>query len=109
MFDRLKGLGSGLAVFGLAVGGVKELGGALSGLGSDAMAAQQVSAQTQAVLASTGGAAGLTAKQIGDLAGSLSKLTPYEDEAIQSAENVLLTFTQIGSDVLPDATKAALD
>lgn len=70
---------------------------------------QNAIAQTNAVLQSTGGIAGVTAKQVDDLSKSFEKSTTYSDEAVRSAENVLLTFTNISSKVLPDATAAVLD
>ena len=69
----------------------------------------KVGRQTNAVLKSTKGAAGLSAKAIGDLAQALSEKTAVDDEAIQSAENLLLTFTKIGKDTFPTATAAVLD
>jgi hypothetical protein len=70
---------------------------------------QQVLKQTETVLNSTGGAAGMTAAKIRELAESLSASTTYEDEAIQSAENLLLTFTKVGKETFPAATQAILD
>lgn len=35
--------------------------------------------------------------------------TRFSDEAVQSAQNILLTFTQIGHKALPDTTEAVLD
>ena len=69
----------------------------------------KVGRQTNAVLKSTKGAAGLTAKSIENLAQKLSEKTAVDDEAIQSAENLLLTFTKIGKDTFPAATAAVLD
>ena len=69
----------------------------------------KVGRQTNAVLKSTKNAAGLSAKAIGDLAQALSEKTAVDDEAIQSAENLLLTFTKIGKDTFPAATAAVLD
>jgi len=69
----------------------------------------KVGRQTNAVLKSTKGAAGLSAKAISDLAQALSEKTAVDDEAIQSAENLLLTFTKIGKDTFPAATAAVLD
>jgi hypothetical protein len=70
---------------------------------------EAVVAQTEAVIKSTGGAAGLTAKQIGDLASGFSRATTYVNDTVQSAENLLLTFTSIGGSVIPDATQIVLD
>lgn len=65
--------------------------------------------QTEAVLASTNHAIGMSAKEIGDLATELQNVTPFADEVIQSGENLLLTFTNIGKDVFPQATETMLD
>ena len=65
--------------------------------------------QLEAVIKSTGGAAGVTADQARELAGSLSLVTNFGDDAILSGENLLLTFTNIGKDVFPRATEAMLD
>jgi hypothetical protein len=56
---------------------------------------ERVGRQTNAVLKSTGGAAGVSAKQVGDLATAISRKTGIDDEAIQSGENLLLTFTNV--------------
>lgn len=66
-------------------------------------------AQTNAVLKSTGQIAGVTAEQVTHLATSLQKSTTFSDEAVRSSENLLLTFTNIGKNIFPDATKAVLD
>lgn len=77
--------------------------------------AQKVMAQTDAVIKSTGASANVTAGEVEGLAGALSKKTGIDDEAIQSGENLLLTFTNIrnevgeGNDVFDQATVAALD
>lgn len=75
------------------------LGGALVEGAKKSMEAfeesQKVQAQTAAVLRSTGHAAGVTSKDITALAQSLSLKVGIDDEAIQSSENLLLTFRQI--------------
>ncbi len=107
------GLLGGFKDLGLGIFGISQTfdvaKGAIEGLIGPAIDAQQVASQTAAVLKSTGGAAGLTADDISGLAGELSKLTPFEDEAIQSAENLLLTFTGIGGDIMPQATETVLN
>lgn len=70
---------------------------------------QDVTAQTEAVIASTGGAAGITAEEVRKLAEQYENLTGVDDKVIQDAENVLLTFTKIGKDAFPGAMEAALD
>ena len=66
-------------------------------------------AQLNAVLKSTGGVAGVTSQAAQDLAANLQKVTTFGDEAIIPAESLLLTFTKIGQDIFPDATKIVLD
>src|SRR3990167_7350378 len=76
---------------GLAKGGALALVGALKYSIDQAAEAQVVMAQTEAVIKSTGGAAGISAGQISDLAESLSNLSTFDDESIQKTANVLLT------------------
>ena len=72
-------------------------------------------AQTQAVIDSTGGAAGKTAEDVLDLANELSNLSGAAHENIVEGQNMLLTFTNIrneageGNDVFDQTTKALLD
>jgi phage-related protein len=105
---------AGLAKAG-AVAGIAALTAAVK-IGVEEWAeAEKVTAQTEAVLKSTGGAAKVTAKEVEKLAESLMKKSGVDDEAIQSGENVLLTFTNIrneagkGNDIFNQTTAAALD
>lgn len=76
---------------------------------------EKVAAQTAAVLKSTGGAANVSAKDIDGLATSISNKSGMDDEAVQSAENLLLTFTKVrnetgkGNDVFTQATSTVAD
>jgi phage-related protein len=85
------------AVAGLAIG-AKAIGFVGDSL-AEAREAQKVGAQTEAVLKSTAKAAGINAEQIGKMATRLSNFTGIDDEAIQSGENLLLTFTNIRNEV----------
>ena len=103
-------------VSGLAAGAfnaVKDAAGAMVGFVTDsvkeAMEAEDIQAQLNAVLKSTGGIAGVTADQVNALAASLAKETRFSDDAIVSGQNMLLTFTNIGKDVFPRATETILD
>ncbi|HUV73872.1 MAG TPA: phage tail length tape measure family protein [Anaerolineae bacterium] len=89
--------------------GVQKLTGFLSDCTAKAKEQAAVEAQLDAVLKSTGGAAGVTADEIKDLASELQKTTNYGDEATISAANMLMTFTAIGKEVLPDTIKAVQD
>lgn len=103
---------AGLAAGAFAAAGV---GSAIKGALDAAAEAQKVSAQTGAVVKSTGGAAGVTADHVGDLAHKLQLMSGVQDETIQSGQNMLLTFTGIkngvgeGNDIFDQATKAMLD
>jgi phage-related protein len=121
-----------------AAGGVKGLGANVKGLGKAALAAggvagfaflaasvktgaeemsnaQRVSAQTDAALKSTGKTAHVTAGDVDALATSIMNKSGIDDEAVQSAENMLLTFTNVrnevgkGNDVFNRATQAVAD
>ena len=76
---------------------------------------EAISKRTANILQTTGGAANVTAAQISNLATQLSKKSGIDDEAIQSGENLLLTFTNVrnevgkGNDVFTQATKLAVD
>lgn len=80
-----------------------------------ALAAQQISQQTNAVIKSTGGAANVTSGQVDNLANSLKNKTSIDDDVIKSGENMLLTFTNIrneagkGNDIFNQTTKAMTD
>lgn len=69
----------------------------------------QVQAQLASVLKSTGQAAGLTAKEINEMAAGLSKATTFSQGQIVAGQNLLLTFTRIGKDVFPAATETILN
>ena len=75
----------------------------------NASKAEDRMAQMNAVLKSTGGAAGMTKQQLIDLADAQSKLTTYSKGANEESENLLLTFTNIGKKTFPDALKTVND
>ena len=66
-------------------------------------------AQLNAALKSTHGVAGLTAKELTNMASALQKQTRFGDEAIINAQSLLLTFTKVGKDVFPDAIETILN
>jgi len=92
-----------------AAAGATGLAVALKSSVEAAMESQRVETQLNAVLKSTGGIAGVTAEAAKDLAANMQRLTTYDDEAVLSAENVLLTFTKIGKDIFPQATESVLN
>ena len=68
-----------------------------------------VMAKQEAILKATGYAAGVTAKQLSEMAAIESKKTGIDDEAIANAQSMMLTFRNIGKDEFPRAMRAALD
>lgn len=92
-----------------AVVGVGALGAVLKSSVDDAMEAEEATAQLNATIKSTKGVAGMTAKAVEDQALAFSKLTRYEDDTIAANSAVMLTFTNVGKDIFPRATKATLD
>lgn len=71
---------------------------------------EKVTAQTNAVIKSTHGVAGETAKAIIDLSNKYEDLNAtIDNKVIQSAENLLLTFTSVRKNAFEPALQAALD
>jgi acid phosphatase family membrane protein YuiD len=82
---------------------------------TEAEESRRVGRLTAQVIKSTGGAAKITAAQVGNLATAISNKTGIDDEAIQSGANLLLTFTGIrnevgkGNDIFNQATQTITD
>ena len=100
---------AGFLAAGAVTAGFNVFRSQLGSVFSEAREAREIGLQTAAVIKSTGGVAGVSAKQVSDYAESLSRVTNFDDESVQSAENLLLTFTSIGKDVFPQATETVLD
>lgn len=116
-FDRV-GRGAsrmGLAIAAGAAAGIYGLTRMTIGFIQAAEESQQVSRQTEAVLASMGATSWTTADAVADLSEKLSLQSGIDDELIQSGQNVLLTFGQVqnrigrGRNIFDRATAAALD
>lgn len=75
----------------------------------EAAGAELAMADLEAVVKSTGGAAGYTAQELMDMSGQLQNVTRFSDETIAKGEGMLATFTNIGHDVFPLATQAMVD
>lgn len=99
--------------FEVAAVAATALGGAIVGaMGVSVkafMEGERATAQLDAVLKSTNGAAGMTRDGLLELADSLQKVSTYDDEAIIGAESLLLTFTKVGKEVFPEAIGTILD
>lgn len=98
-------LGKTLASLGAGVAVGKFLGGIIS----NTIEAEQVQAQLAARLKSTGSAAGLAMGELNAMAKGLQQTSVYGDEAIGSAQALLLTFTKIGRETFPRAIETVLD
>lgn len=99
---RSHGLTAGMtAGFGKIVAGLGAIAtvSAFTGFINDARESAKVGRLTEQVIKSTGKAAHISADQVGSLATSISNKTGADDEAIQSGENLLLTFTNIRNEV----------
>jgi len=114
MTGVLQGIGQGLVglatqLAGKALSSVTDfVGGAIK----EAAEFESVFAQTEAVIKSTGSAAGLTAEQMANMASSLSAgegASLFSDDAILGAQNILATFTNIKGENFGGATKSIVD
>lgn len=99
----------GFALGNVLTGALENVFGSMGELVNGALDAQKIQAQLAAVIESTGGAAGMTADAVLALSDSLAQSTLFTDDAITEAQNLLLTFTNIGKDVFPAATETLLD
>ena len=114
--SELGGVSGGLKSLGkqaiMAGGAFFAARGIISGMRSvvNAAAEQELAEKKlEAVLKSTGYAAGLQATELKNLASQLQKNTMFGDEAIIGAESLMLTFTKVGKDVFPDAIETVLN
>ena len=72
----------------------------------EALEYKRVLMKVKQIIKSTGGAAGVTATEMEALANKMQILTGVTNTEIIKAESIMLTFTQIGKEVLPDAMMA---
>lgn len=102
----------GEAAFNALGSGLSALGDFVGDSIGEASEWQNALAQTEAVIKSTGGAAGITAQEMANLAADMSAasgMSLFSDDAILGAQNVLATFTNIKGVGFEDATGAILD
>lgn len=113
-----KGFTSSLKGIAVAIGGVLAARKALDFVKqsvAEAREAQKVGAATEQIIKSTGASANVTAKEVADLAGSLSLATGMDDELIQSGQNLILTFKNVRNEgeglnaIFDRTTRAAAD
>ncbi|MFT9055099.1 MAG: phage tail tape measure protein [Ethanoligenens sp.] len=99
-WDNIK---TSIGAVGVAVGGF------LASSINKAQDAQKANADLEQTLKSTGGASGMTMQSLDALTESMVKNTTFSDDEVKSGEGMLLTFTNIGKNVFPQATAALLD
>lgn len=109
-------MGKAMKVAGaVAVVGIAGLAAGLYSCAKEAIESEKVHAETAAILKTTGGAAKITAGEIEKLSGKIRDKTGYDDEAVQSGANMLLTFTNVrnevgeGNDVFNQAVDLSTD
>lgn len=102
MLRGLTGMVAGLGA-GLSIGAL------FRGVIDNTIEAERVSAQLDATLRSTQQAAGLSRAELLAMAGAYQQVTTYGDDAVASAQTILLTYTNIGREVFPRALEAVLD
>lgn len=111
LLGSLKGIAGPIAA---AFAGVQVVSFLKDSIG-EAREAEKVGKITAQTITATGGAAKISADQVGDLATAISNKTGIDDEAIQSGANLLLTFKNVrnevgaGANIFDRATQAATD
>jgi hypothetical protein len=88
---------------------VAAVGAFLNKVIDETSAAQFAQAQLQAALKSTGNVAGQSVTQVNAMASALQETTVFADDAVTAAQSLLLTFTKVGGETFPRATKAIAD
>jgi hypothetical protein len=103
---------------GAAVGAFlagREIFGFLEDATAKAREAARLMRLTEAVIKSTGGTAGVSAKDIEELSYSLGEVAGVSADVVHGAENMLLSFTEVrngvgkGNDIFNQASAAILD
>lgn len=108
-------IGAGIAAIGLGGAALGKFTDFLGSSVAEARESEKVGKTTAQIIKATGGAAKVSAGQVGALAESLSEKAGVDDEVIQTGANLLLTFKNVrneagqGSAVFDRATAAAVD
>lgn len=84
-------------------------GGVVAGTTALLYKQQRAEAKLEAVLRSTGNAAGFSAEQLKQRAAALQRMTTYGDESVISLQALLATFKEVKGDEFERATQAVLD
>ena len=103
------GVFGGMVQFHVLAAGVRTVTNAVSGSLSAFRESEKSGKKLDAVLAATGGAAGVSGEEIRKMAGDLQLVTNFEDDATINAAALLATFTKIKGDTFQSAIVAAQD
>jgi hypothetical protein len=93
---------------GVGAAALKSYQFAMSGV-ADAKKNVMAQARLEGVLRATGGAAGLTARQLSEMSRELANNSIHSYTATQEAQAIMLTFGELGGEVFPRALTAASD
>jgi hypothetical protein len=98
-----------LSAMGGVTAGAIAFGKAIYATAKAAEESSKMTAKLEAVLKSTGGAAGQTSEGLNKMADALSVVSGVDDELITNAEALLLTFTKVKDEAFAPTMQAALD
>ncbi len=109
-FSKMAGaVAVGQAIYGAATTAFHMLDDGIKDVMKSAEESENIQAQLQSVLKSTGQAAGLTKDDLNDQAQALQRVTTFTDEQINASQAMLLTFTNIHGAMFQKTTPAILD
>ena len=105
----LVGMAKAALTAGAALYGAKKLLDGMKAVVNLAARQELAMKKLETVLKSTRNAVGMTSRELAGMASSLQKVTRFGDEAIIEAQSLMLTFTKIGREVMPDAMETVLN
>jgi hypothetical protein len=113
--SKFKATAAGVFAGNLMASGLNAIKTGIGDAIKDAQEYEKILAKMNAVIASTGNVAGLSAKGLQEQASALEKLSGVDENVILNGQNLIATFTQIrnvageGNDIFNQTTQAALD
>lgn len=110
--DETASIGKQLGAVGKTLLGVFSAGAVIAGIRAVVRATAEEEAavaQLESALKTAGAQVGLTSKDLTAFASELQKTTTFADDAIISAQSLLLSFKGLSGDVVKGATRAVLD
>lgn len=107
--NAVRGFAELSAAIGASVAAVSRFFRGVNELIDESTKAQHAQVQLAAALKATGNAVGVSSDEMASMAGELSSVLAIEDDLIVNTQALMVTFTQVGREVFPDAIKAAAD